>query len=140
MATLLGALLWMNKVDEDKKSAELQALNKKLYQEEQEKQAALKQKEAEDSFYQKLSDGFDVNVLIVGDSIAENGQVDSGWCTLLKNNLREAYNTKVSFTNVSMGGNASYAGYVRTMALNTDGNYDLAVICYGQRPQWGQTP
>jgi len=55
----------MNKVDEDKKSAELQALNKKLYQEEQEKQEALKQKAAEDSFYQKLLDGFDVNVLIV---------------------------------------------------------------------------
>lgn len=132
MAALLGALLWMNKVDEDKKSAELQALNKKLYQEEQEKQATLKRKEAEDSFYQKLSDGFDVNVLIVGDSIAENGQVDNGWCTLLKSNLREVYNAKASFTNVSMGGNASYAGYVRTMALNTDVNYDLAVICYGQ--------
>lgn len=71
LATLLGALLWMNKVEEDKKSAELQELNKKLYQEEQEKQATLKQKEVEDSFYQKLADGFDVNVLIVGDSIAE---------------------------------------------------------------------
>lgn len=59
----------MNKKDEDKKSAELQALNAKLYQEEQEKEAALKQKKAEDSFYQKLSDGFDVNVLVVGDSI-----------------------------------------------------------------------
>ena len=34
LATLLGALLWMNKVEEDKKSAELQELNKKLYQEE----------------------------------------------------------------------------------------------------------
>ena len=38
-------------------AAELQALNKKLYQEKQEKQAALKQQEAEDSFYQKLTDG-----------------------------------------------------------------------------------
>ena len=37
LAVLLGALLWMNKVEEDKKSAELRALNKKLYQEEQEK-------------------------------------------------------------------------------------------------------
>ena len=115
MAALLGALLWMNKVEEDKKSAELQELNKKLYQEEQEKQATLKQKEVEDSFYQKLVDGFDVNVLIVGDSIAENGQGEKGWCTLLQNNLRKTYNNRVSFTNVSMGGNASYAGYVRTM-------------------------
>ena len=31
LATLLGALLWMNKVEEDKKSAEIQELNKKLY-------------------------------------------------------------------------------------------------------------
>lgn len=46
----------MNKKDEDKKSAELRAMNAKLYQEEQEKEAALKQKKAEDSFYQKLSD------------------------------------------------------------------------------------
>ena len=132
LATLLGALLWMNKVEEDKKSAEIQELNKKLYQEEQEKQATLKQKEVEDSFYQKLADGFDVNVLIVGDSIAENGQGEKGWCTLLQNNLKTTYNNRVSFTNVSMGGNASYAGYVRTMALNDDVNYDLAIICYGQ--------
>ena len=120
------------KKEEDKKSAELQALNKKLYQEEQEKQIALKQKEAEDSFYQKLVDGFDVNVLIVGDSIAENGQGEKGWCTFLQNSLRKTYNNRVSFTNVSMGGNASYAGYVRTLALNDDVGYDLAIICYGQ--------
>ena len=31
-----------------------------------------------------------------------------------------------------MGGNASYAGYVRTMALNDGVDYDLAIICYGQ--------
>lgn len=67
--TELWPLRIKRKVEEDKKSAELQALNKKLFQEEQEKQAALKQQEAEDSFYQKLADGFDVNVLIVGDSI-----------------------------------------------------------------------
>lgn len=77
LAALLGVLLWMNKVDEDKKSAELQALNKKLYQEEQEKQEALKQKAAEDSFYQKLLDGFDVNVLIVGDSIGEGAGTET---------------------------------------------------------------
>lgn len=76
--------------------------------------------------------GFDVNVLIVGDSIAEGGQGENGWCTLLQNNLRKTYNNRVSFTNVSMGGNASYAGYVRTMALDDDVGYDLAIICYGQ--------
>lgn len=135
LAALLGVLLWMNKVEEDKRSAELQALNKKLYQEEQEKQATLKQQEAEDSFYQKLADGFDVNVLIVGDSIGAGGGIETSgmqWYNQLQSYLRTINKNKVSLTNVSMGGNASYAGYVRTMALNDDVNYDLAIICYGQ--------
>ena len=135
LAALLGVLLWMNKVEEDKRSAELQALNKKLYQEEQEKQATLKQQEAEDSFYQKLADGFDVNVLIVGDSIGAGGGIETSgmqWYNQLQSYLRTINKNKVSLTNVSMGGNVSYAGYVRTMALNDDVNYDLAIICYGQ--------
>lgn len=33
------------------------------------KAAALKQKKADDNFYQKLSDGFDATALVVGDSI-----------------------------------------------------------------------
>lgn len=135
LAALLGVLLWMNKVEEDKKSAELQALNKTLYKEEQEKQAALKQQEAEDSFYQKLADGFDVNMLIVGDSIGAGGGIETGgmqWYNQLQSYLRTINKSKVSVTNISMGGNASYAGYVRTMALNDDVNYDLAIICYGQ--------
>lgn len=42
LVALLGILLWMNKVDEDKKSAELKVLNQKISQEKQENQAALK--------------------------------------------------------------------------------------------------
>ncbi len=125
----------MNKVDEDKKSAELQALNKKLYQEEQEKQTALKLQEAEDSFYQKLMDGFDVNVLVVGDSIGAGAGTETDgqqWFKQLQTYLRTINKGKVSVTNVSMGGNTSYAGYVRTKALNDDVDYDLAIICYGQ--------
>lgn len=135
LAALLGALLWMNKVDEDKKSAELQALNKKLYQEEQEKQTALKLQEAEDSFYQKLMDGFDVNVMVVGDSIGAGAGTETDgqqWFKQLQTYLRTINKGKVSVTNVSMGGNTSYAGYVRTKALNDDVDYDLAIICYGQ--------
>lgn len=135
LASLLGGLLWINKIEEDKKSAELQELSRKLYQEEQEKEAALKQKEAEDSFYQKLADGFDVNILIVGDSIGEGAgtQTDGKqWYKQLQSYVRTINKNSVHLTNVSMGGNASYAGYVRTMVLNDDTDYDLVVICYGQ--------
>lgn len=125
----------MNKKDEDKKSAELQALNAQLYQEEQEKAAALKQKKADDSFYQKLSDGFDVNVLIVGDSIGTGaGKETDGlqWFKQLQSYLRTVNKASVAVTNISMGGNTSYAGYVRTMDLDDSTDYDLAIICYGQ--------
>lgn len=132
MVAALSILMWGEKKRANAKAQELAKLNEQIFAENQAKAEALKQKEAEDSFYQKLVDGFDVNVLVVGDSIAEGGQGEKGWCTLLQNNLRKTYGNSVSFTNVSMGGNASYAGYVRTMALNDDVDYDLAIICYGQ--------
>lgn len=132
MVAALSILIWGEKKKSSAKTQELTKLNEQIFTENQAKAEALKQKEAEDSFYQKLAEGFDVNVLIVGDSIAEGGQGEKGWCTLLQNNLRETYGNSVSFTNVSMGGNASYAGYVRTMALNDNVDYDLAIICYGQ--------
>ena len=132
MVAALSILMWGEKKKSSAKTQELTKLNEQIFTENQAKAEALKQKEAEDSFYQKLVDGFDVNVLVVGDSIAEGGQGEKGWCTLLQNNLRKTYGNSVSFTNISMGGNASYAGYVRTMALNDDVDYDLAIICYGQ--------
>ena len=132
MVAALSILMWGEKKKSSAKTQELKKLNEQIFTENQAKAEALKQKEAEDSFYQKLVDGFDVNVLVVGDSIAEGGQGEKGWCTLLQNNLRKTYGNSVSFTNISMGGNASYAGYVRTMALNDDVDYDLAIICYGQ--------
>ncbi|MCM1534564.1 MAG: SGNH/GDSL hydrolase family protein [Clostridium sp.] len=91
--------------------------------------------EKQDSFYQKLSDGFDVNILVVGDSIgAGTGASDnlSAWFNLLTSYLEETYSVKVLLTNISMGGNTSYAGYVRTMYLEDETEYDLAVVCYGQ--------
>lgn len=125
----------MDKIEKEQKSAELQALNKKVFQEKQEKEAALKQQKAEDSFYQKLSDGFDVNILIVGDSIGVGDGTESAgqeWFKQLQTYLQTINKGNVSLTNISMGGNASYAGYVRTMALNDGVDYDLAIICYGQ--------
>lgn len=135
LAVLLCGILWMDKIEKEQKSAELQALNKKVFQEKQEKEAALKQQKAEDSFYQKLSDGFDVNILIVGDSIGVGDGTESAgqeWFKQLQTYLQTINKGNVSLTNISMGGNASYAGYVRTMALNDGVDYDLAIICYGQ--------
>lgn len=88
-----------------------------------------------DSFYQKLADQFDVNILIVGDSIGcGSGASDEehGWANLLARDIESTYGVNVKLTNVSMRGNSSYAGYVRTMMLEDDIDYDLVVLCYGQ--------
>lgn len=85
--------------------------------------------------YQKLKAGHYVNILIVGDSIGEGaGASESGqqWSALLIKWLRETYGTECTLTNISMGGNASYAGYAREMILEDGIEYDLAIICYGE--------
>lgn len=87
------------------------------------------------SFYQKLNLGLDVEILVVGDSIgAGSGASDerSCWANMLCSWVQEIYGVDCTLTNVSMGGNTSYAGYVRTFMLNDDVSYDLAIICYGQ--------
>lgn len=127
--------MWGEKKKANAETQELTKLNEQIFAENQAKAEALKQKEAEDSFYQKLADGFDVNVLIVGDSIGAGAGTQTErqqWYTQLQSYLKTVNDGRVSVTNVSMGGNASYAGYVRTMALNDDVDYDLAIICYGQ--------
>lgn len=86
------------------------------------------------SVYEKLSAGESVNVLIVGDSIAQGAGASDGksWAKLLKAGIEEEYGVACNMTNVSMGGNTSIAGIVREMALDDGISYDLAVICYGE--------
>lgn len=62
----------------------------------------------------------ETNILIVGDSIGAqagdgSSSSSSGYGLLLKQYLQDTYGVKAHIKNVSMGGNASYAGYVRTM-------------------------
>lgn len=90
------------------------------------------------TFYEKLDNGLKVNVLIVGDSIGEGagGKDSSGsFPSRLAMAIGQAYGSYMSVTNVSMGGNASYSGYVRTMALDDGKDYDLAIICHGQNDE-----
>jgi lysophospholipase L1-like esterase len=129
-------------IKDHEKEAELRIIQQdeiqKQLEEEDNKQAeklARKQREKTDSFYQKLSDGFDVNILIVGDSIGAGAGAsanEKSWAQLLKEEIVSKYKVNVNLANVSMGGNTSYAGYARTMTLNDEVDYDLVVICYGQ--------
>lgn len=80
-------------------------------------------------------EGNTLKVLIVGDSIGEGaGASDPSlkWYKYLIPYMKETYGVKLDITNVSMGGNTSYAGYVRVMQLDDEEDYDLAIICYGE--------
>lgn len=88
-----------------------------------------------ENFYYKIVKGIDVNILIVGDSIGKGSgasSLDKNWVSLLSDMLYKEYGVNCKITNISMGGNTSYAGYVRTMELNDNIDYDLAILCYGQ--------
>ena len=90
-------------------------------------------------FYQKLKSGRDVNVLVVGDSIGGGAGSTEGnsWDELLKDWIESTYYCRCSLTNISLGGNTSYAGYVSEMLLDDDTEYDLAFICYGENDGTG---
>lgn len=86
-----------------------------------------------DSFFQKLADGLNVSILIVGDSIGAGtgtgAETANGtWYTLLREELWQQYHVRAELTN----GNTSYAGYARVASLKDQQGYDLAIICYGE--------
>lgn len=79
-----------------------------------------------------------LKILIVGDSIGEGaGASDPSlkWYKYLIPYMKETYGVNLDITNVSMGGNTSYAGYVRVMELGDEEEYDLAIICYGENDE-----
>jgi lysophospholipase L1-like esterase len=85
------------------------------------------------TFYDKISTGEPINILINGDSIG-GGTDSSDWCMLLSEMLNNTYPSYTNVTNISMGGNSTYAGYCRInkTALASTDSYDLIVFCYGQ--------
>ncbi len=95
-------------------------------------ETAREQLEENDSFYQKLADGFDVNILIVGGSSGTGRGVSSEenrWPVLLEAEMEAEWNVDVRITNLSMNDNTAYGGYVSVK--RDEGSYDAAVILYG---------
>ena len=76
--------------------------------------------------YLKLAAGEDINLLIVGDSISAQD-----WTEKIADQVSYHFGSNCNIINISMGGNTSYAGYVRTSILD-DSHFDLALICFGQ--------
>ena len=137
-------LVYMNlndRVREQQAAEEVAAVNedtreteKEIAQAEaEEKAAALEEKRESDSFYQKLKDGFDVKILVVGDTIANGygaSSADVTWFNLVKKSIEEQYNVGVTMDNVSILDSGAYASYAR-VKMEEDEDYDLTLICTG---------
>ena len=116
-------------VNEDAREAE-----KELAQAEAESKAeALREKEQNDSFYQKLKDGFDVSILILGDTVANGygaSSQEKTWAKLLEKSIEDNYRVEVTIDNEAILDSGAYASYARVKMMEGK-DYDLAVICTG---------
>ena len=145
-AACIAFLVYMNlndRVRQQQAAEEVAAINedtreteKEIAQAEaEEKAAALEEQRENDSFYQKLNDGFDVRILVVGDTIANGYGASSDeatWFNLIKNSIEEKYNINVEMDNVSILDSGAYASYARVKMMEEDDTeYDLALICTG---------
>ena len=101
----------------------------------QEKIEAEKLKRESDSFYQKLADGFDVNILLVGDGIANGSGAsspDKKWFEIVSGKIKEKYGVRAFVKNIAQWGVTSYTGFAKTAALPDDEQYDMVFVCVGQ--------
>ena len=83
--------------------------------------------------YYKLAKSQDITILIAGDSIGNgigSSKIENSFPYLLKEHLHNKYGSSVNLINPSMGGNGSYAEYVRVSQLNNN-NIDIVIICCG---------
>lgn len=80
--------------------------------------------------YMAMACGRNINILVVGDSISA-----LDWPQQLAEWISYNYGIQCVVKNISMGGNSSYAGYVRTNILNDPFDYDLVILCFGQNDE-----
>lgn len=80
---------------------------------------------------QKLNNGIDVNVLLLGDSITYHGK-DKNHCFYAFEKLKSQYKSKINIVNAAIGGHTVRAGQIiLPRTLRTMPNPDLVVLFYG---------
>ena len=96
-----------------------------------------------DNVFVKINNGKSIYFLVAGDSIgAGSGSTlpNNNFANLLARHIFNTYSVTSTITNVSMGGNNSYAEYVRLSRLNdTNTSPDLVILCCGQNDDSSKT-
>ena len=91
-------------------------------------------REKTDSFYQKLADGFNVSILVVGDTLASgygSSGADLTWSSLLAQELRDMYGIQVEMDNLALIDSDAYSAYSQIKTLDEKMEYDLCIVCTG---------
>ena len=91
-------------------------------------------REKTDSFYQKLADGFNVKILVVGDTLASgygSSGADKTWSALLAQELRKIYGIQVEMDNLALIDSDAYSAYSQIKMLDEKMEYDLCIVCTG---------
>ena len=87
-------------------------------------------REKTDSFYQKLADGFNVKILVVGDTLASgygSSGADQTWSALLAQELRKIYGIQVEMDNLALIDSDAYSAYSQIKMLDEKMEYDLCM-------------
>lgn len=87
-------------------------------------------------FYNKLTTGNAVNILVLGDGFAYGdgaSDASSAWAEQLSQKIGEAFHSANVFVNnyALSGNNGIYSGYVIANELNTDVQYDAVILSFG---------
>lgn len=91
--------------------------------------------------YEKIKDGEEVNILVLGNGIGlSEGKTDESgnWTNSLSKWLEETYKSKANITNLSQE-KANVKTGLESLAQNKD-NFDLAYIIFGQNDQKALKP
>lgn len=88
--------------------------------------------EQKSNFYEKLQNGFDVKILVIGNSMAlsEGASSDYDWLHTLSEELETKYHVNVRYNNIASAYSGYGAGFVKAATLDDVSTYDAAIICY----------
>ena len=85
------------------------------------------------SFYDKLIEKKDVNILVIGDSIGVGTGVkeNENWVSQVVTRIQSEYESKVTLKNVSEEGLTDYAGFTISKTMKDSTDYDMIFLCFG---------
>lgn len=135
LALAIIGLFVGNKIKQNQEAAELARLQAEETARLQAEAQARRALEEKDGFYEKLADGLDVSVLLLGDSIATPfGLEDESlfWGNRLALEMNRQYDGYTALRTLAQAGSTAALALEQLNAPEAAGEYDLALLCLGQ--------